>query len=83
MRIAGVSPTTRRIADESTRSLRPSLHSSSASPGSNRNLVQLHELRIVRRVRLGADVTIDLVAPGMPHRVELGDLVRVLALTDR
>ena len=39
--------------------------------------------RIVRLVRLGADVAVDLVAARMPHRLALGQLARVLALADR
>ena len=51
--------------------------------GLERNLVEIDELGIRLLVRLRADVAIHLVPPRVPHRVDFGDLVGVLALADR
>ena len=52
-----------------TRSVRPSLQSSSAASGSNGTPLDVDELGVVGLVRLGADVAEDLVAPRVPHRL--------------
>ncbi len=51
--------------------------------GTERDFMQIDELGIVRCVRLRANIAKDFVAPGMAHRMMLGNLVRVLALTNR
>ena len=73
----------RRMDVDSTRSLRPSLHSSSASSGSNGISWSSTNSGIVRCVRLRPDVAIHLVAARVAHRSRLGDLARVLAFADR
>jgi hypothetical protein len=47
------------------------------------HLVDIDEIRIRRIVPIRADVAVDLVAARVLHRVELGQLARVLALADR
>ena len=46
------------------------------------DLLDVHELRVVRIVRVRADVAKHFVPARMPHRVGFGDLVRVLTLAD-
>ena len=48
-----------------------------------RNLVEVDEIRIVGFVRVGTDVAIHLIPPRMVHRLELGDLMGILALANR
>ncbi len=49
----------------------------------HRRVAHVDEIRVANFVRLGPDVAVDLVAAGMPHRVELGDFSGVLTLADR
>ena len=48
-----------------------------------RNLVEVDETRIAGFVRVGTDIAIHLIPPGMVHRLELGDLMGILALANR
>ena len=47
------------------------------------HLLDFDEIGVVRLVRLRADIAIHLVAPRVVHRLELGDLPRILAFADR